>query len=308
MDAMWLQCFNRSIREELFWEDEMQPLEWKYPAALITERVRVAKEGSLRERIRFDLEGRPAYAFGLLAAADAAKFAGVKKITAIEFGVATGEGLLELVRLSALVTQETGIEIDVVGFDNGTGLPTPKSYRDHPEIWAAGDFAMGSPERLKEVLPRNCRLILGDAEETINEFLSVFQDEAPIGFCILDLDNYSSTIAALQVYAASSTHYLPAGVAYFDDTLGGPQSFGSLYRNPKCGQLLAIDEFNACHSTRAITPIRTLKYRRPLFHEQWIEQIYGVHILDHPFRNRPKRDYPMTMQQHSSADWIHWPV
>jgi hypothetical protein len=30
-----------------------------------------------------------------------------------------------------------------------------------------------------------------------------------------------------------------------------------------------------------------LRYRRPLFHEQWLDQVYGVHILDHPFRNRP---------------------
>jgi hypothetical protein len=286
----------------------MHPLEWKYPATLIAERARVAKEGSLRERVRFDLEGRPAYAFGLLAAADAAKFAGIRKIIAIEFGVATGEGLLELSRLSELVTNETGIEIDVVGFDNGVGLPAPKDHRDHPEIWAAGDFAMGSPERLQAVLPQNSRLILGDLAETIGLFSASCPDDVSIGFCIFDLDIFTSTQAALEIYAGPPSRYLPTGTAYFDDTLGGPQSFGSLLRNRKCGQLLAIEEFNARYPARCIDSIRILKYRRPMSQEQWLEQVYGVHILDHPLRNVPRRDYALTMQQHGTADWIQWPI
>ena len=125
----------------------MIPMDWKYPEPVLAERNRVAQTGSLRERIRFDLEGRCAYAWGLLTACDAARVFNIDRITAIEFGVAHGDGLIELDRLAGLVSKETGIGIDVFGFDNAEGLPAPDSYRDHPELWTEGDFAMGDPAR-----------------------------------------------------------------------------------------------------------------------------------------------------------------
>lgn len=286
----------------------MFPLEWRYPPMLLAERDRVAAHGTLRERIRFDLEGRPPYAWGLLTAADAAKFFGFNQITAIEFGVAEGAGLLELCRLASLVTEEAGVSIRVVGFDNGIGLPPPLGFRDHPEIWTEGDFAMGDAEALRAHLPANGELILGDIAQTLPAFLASCPVEAPIAFCSFDLDMHTATVAALSVYLGSAELCLPVGVAYFDDTLGGAKSFGSLCRNAKAGQLNAIETFNRTHALRVIDPIRTLRYRRPLRDEQWLEQVYGVHMLDHPARTLQRRSEALTMRQHGQAPWLEWPA
>jgi hypothetical protein len=286
----------------------MLPLEWKYPPELLAVRARAAAQGTLREKIRFDLAGRAAYAWGLLAAADAAKFFGFRTFSAIEFGVAEGAGLIEMARLARLVTNETGISIRVFGLDNGTGLPEPAGYRDHPEVWSGGDFAMGDPRALRAVLPAGTQLFIGSIAEMLPNFLaSIISEEAPIGFCSFDVDIHSSSVAALEVYANRPELYLPVGIAYCDDTLGGAGSIGSLMRNRKAGQLLAIDEFNARYPARAIDEIRTLKHRQPLNREQWLEQIYGVHVLDHPLRNQPRRTNALSMQEHGTIDWLRWP-
>ncbi len=262
---------------------------------------------TFRAKTQFDLAGRPPYAWGLLTAADAARFFGNDKVTAIEFGVARGDGLIELCRLADPVTELTGVRFNIVGFDNGTGLPPPADYRDHPEVWSRGDFAMGDPPPLQQRFGGRARLILGDIADTLNGFLAEVSPDAPIGFCSFDTDTYTSSVASLRVYRGRPELYLPVGVAYCDDTLGGAGRFGSLCRNRKAGQLLAVDEFNASQPNRIIDTIRTLRYRRPLSHEQWIEQVYGVHILDHPARNRPLREQAMSMQEHGSAAWLAWP-
>jgi hypothetical protein len=163
----------------------MLPLEWKYTAAVLEARHEAAL-GDLRDRIRFDLEGRAPYAWGVLTAADLARFIGLSRITAIEFGVARGDGLIELCRIARLVSAETGVAIDVVGFDTGTGLPTPRDYRDHPEIWGQGGFPMPDADGLRAQLPANARLVLGDIAETIGAFVQGLSTAAPIGFCSFD--------------------------------------------------------------------------------------------------------------------------
>ena len=40
-----------------------------------------------------------------------------------EFGVASGDGLVNLADLAELVTSETGVAIRVLGFDDGDGVP-----------------------------------------------------------------------------------------------------------------------------------------------------------------------------------------
>jgi hypothetical protein len=179
-------------------------------------------------------------------------------------------------------------------------------YRDHPELWSCGDFAMGDPNFLSKRLPAYARLIIGDIASTLDAFLSEVQPSAPIGFCVFDTDLYSSSVSALRVYCGNPQIYLSVGLAYCDDTLGGPGRF-SLCRNQKAEQLLAINEFNANNRNRALDTIRALRYRRPLFNEQWLEQVYGVHILDHPARSRPRRDTAYSMEEHGSAARLEWP-
>lgn len=284
----------------------MIPLQWKYPQAVLDERERIAREGALRERILFDLEGRPAYAWGILTACDAARFFGIDSISVIEFGVAEGAGLIEMCRLAALIGADAGVSIQVIGFDNAVGLPPPEDFRDHPEVWSTGDFAMGDADALRRRLPASARLIIGDVRETVPTFVETL--DAPIGFCSFDVDLYSSTLGALRIYDAKPEKLLPASAAYFDDTIGGPGGIGSLFRNSKAGQLRAIDEFNAARSDRAIDIIRTLKHRRPLSRQLWLDQVYAVHALDHPRRNAAAREAALSMSQHGAEQRLRWPL
>ena len=75
----------------------------------------VALFGSYRAKVAFDLMVRQQYAFPVLFAADEAKKLGLKRIQVLEFGVATGAGLLNLCDCAARTEAETGIAIEVVG-------------------------------------------------------------------------------------------------------------------------------------------------------------------------------------------------
>ena len=67
----------------------------------------------------------PQYAYGVLQAASLAKTLGVQRITVAELGVAGGNGLLELERLSKTIAAEKQVDIKSVGFDLGCGMPQP---------------------------------------------------------------------------------------------------------------------------------------------------------------------------------------
>lgn len=276
----------------------------KYHEALLKEREQVAASSSFREKVRYDLIDRPHYAFGMLAAADMARFCGVPKITAIEFGVAEGQGLLNLCNIATAVTEETGIEFEIIGFDTSEGLPELEGHRDHPEIWSVGDFSGIGKDELEAQLPDNARMIWGDVRDTLADGIASLS--CPVGFVSNDLDLYSSTIGSLGLFEAPMDKLLPVIVSYFDDTLGSPTRIGSLFRNRWCGQLAAIDAFNAKHELRKIDVVRTLKARRPFDRELWLDQIYAVHCLDHPLRQVGASREPLMMDDHGETDSMAW--
>ena len=125
----------------------LYPLTWlttfraldKLPVPAV-KRAMIRRRGDFREMEAHGLIQRANYAYGILRAADLARFLGKTRATVCEFGVATGNGLLNMVELAELIRAETGVEIRVVGLDTGAGLPTVAGYKDHPEIWSAGDF------------------------------------------------------------------------------------------------------------------------------------------------------------------------
>jgi hypothetical protein len=280
-----------------------------YPDQVLQERDRIAQQGDFRARVRFDLTPYSPYAFGLLAAADVASFFGVGKLTAIEFGVAEGNGMLALCALAAEVTACTGIAFEIAGFDTGAGLPQLRDYRDHPEIWAAGDFPTIDRTALEAKLPANARMYWGEVADTLGQFVADLSDDAPVGFVSHDMDIYHSTVSALGIYRAPATRLLPVSVAYFDDTLGRADRLGSLLRTRWAGQLLAIDEFNDAEPMRKIDLIRTLKYRRPLNQEKWLEHVYAVHALDHPARSlSPGQRAPLTIGAYRATRGFEWPL
>ena len=77
-----------------------------------------------------------------------AKYCGKHSVTVIEFGVASGAGLLNMIDLAPMIEKETGINLRIIGFDTGRGLPSVQGYKDHPELWRAGDFATEDREAL----------------------------------------------------------------------------------------------------------------------------------------------------------------
>ena len=73
---------------------------------------------SLERRINFGLVDRPAYAFCLYYGALTAKRLGYARISAIEFGVAGGNGIIALQEYASEITRELGIEVEIfrIGF------------------------------------------------------------------------------------------------------------------------------------------------------------------------------------------------
>src|SRR6266567_7010704 len=117
--------------------------------------------GELDIRIKYDIFDRPEYAYGVYHAARLARGTGVTRLSVIEFGVAGGAGLLALERIAEQVGRFFRIDIDVLGFDSGVGLPRPPDdYRDHPYLWDEGYFRMD--ENLLRSKLRSAKLILGD--------------------------------------------------------------------------------------------------------------------------------------------------
>ena len=222
---------------------------------------------------------RSQYGFGLLHAGRLAKRLDVPRISAIEFGVAGGNGLLALEDHARRVTRETGVEIDVYGFDSGAGLPAAEDYRDMPYAWEQGFYAM-DVEKLQSRLT-SAKLLIGDVRETVQRFGD--GNPAPIGFISFDLDYYSSTTAALRVLDLPFENLLPRIFCYFDDVAGGP----SYCYNEFTGELLAISEFNQSHDDRKLARIAGLRHNFRTLPALWHEQTYVAHLFKHPAYNTP---------------------
>jgi hypothetical protein len=222
---------------------------------------------------------RSQYGFGLLQAGRLAARIGVPRISAIEFGVAGGNGLLALEDHARRVTRETGVDIDVYGFDSGSGLPPPDDYRDMPYAWEQGFYAM-DVEKLRNRLT-SAELLIGDVRDTVQRFGET--NPAPIGFISFDLDYYSSTTAALRVLDLPFENLLPRVFCYFDDVAGGP----AYCYNEFTGELLAINEFNQAHADRKLARIAGLRHNFRTLPALWHEQIYVAHLFKHPHYNTP---------------------
>ncbi len=217
---------------------------------------------------------RPQYLFGLLHSAREAARLGVPRISALEFGVAGGNGLVILEEHALCVTRDTGVEIAVYGFDSGAGLPPPVDYRDMPYAWEPGFYAM-DVEKLKARLKR-ASLVIGDVRQTTRRFGD--HDPPPIGFVAFDLDYYSSTMAAFEIFGIGDRFLLPRVFCYFDDVAGG----ADFCYNEFAGELLAIKDFNAAHRERKIARVAGLRYTFGSLPAQWHEKMYVAHHFNHP--------------------------
>jgi hypothetical protein len=232
--------------------------------------------GNIRLKIKYDLVPRESYSYGILAAADLAKSHNINKISIIEFGVASGNGLLNMCYIANKVTKLTGVEFEIFGFDSGQGMPAPLDYRDHPEKYFTGDFPPIDQDKLIANLPKNAKLILGDIKKSLFEIEK--QITSPIGFVSVDVDYYSSTLDCLNIFQNDTTLYLPYVLTYFDDVY-------DIDDNDFCGELLAIKEFNNKNTLRKITKATMLNQKRIFRRSPWTHQIYLTHIFDHKARS-----------------------
>ncbi|HKT17952.1 MAG TPA: hypothetical protein VJR47_07925 [Stellaceae bacterium] len=223
---------------------------------------------------------RPHYGHCLLQAAQLAAKLGHPRVSAIEFGVAGGNGLLALELHAQHVKKETGVDVAIYGFDTGTGMPPPRDYRDMPYLWQAGYFAM-DPAALKSKL-KSAKLVLGPVENTVEEFC---RDEGPppIGFIAFDLDYYSSTVAALKIFEKEHKYLLPRVVCYFDDTVGDVD----WAYNEFTGELLAIREFNESHIDMKLAPVHGLRFFGQRLPQSWHEQVFVAHLFTHADYGHP---------------------
>jgi hypothetical protein len=229
---------------------------------------RVAK--SVRTRARWDVASRPQYLAGVLAAADEATQEGVRAISAFEFGVAGGNGLLALGDIAAAVEAETGVKIAVYGFDTGSGLPElTGDYRDYPDHWRPGDYPMDE-EGLRQRLRPNTQLIIGNVRDTLPEALARIQES--IGFVAVDVDIYSSTRDVLRMFSNPSRKMLRRVFMYWDDV-------DLMFTHRFAGELLAMEEFNCINQDVKIDQWRSISKQRPFPEASWLKRMYIAHDL-----------------------------
>ena len=249
------------------------------------------RNGSFREKELYGVIPRQPYCYGMLRAADQARFMGCKEITAVEFGVGDGAGLLNMIELAGAIEQETGVKFNIVGFDAGSGLPAVRGYKDHAELWRAGDFPMQDRDGLVRRIGGRAQLIFGDINDTIEKLKPRLSAKNPLGFVAIDVTLYSATAGALRCLEWAPELY-PLGVSmYFDDTL-------FFYASEWAGELLAIKEFNARSKHRKIGEDRSVHAHRPHQHTGWYSGMFVCHVLDHEVRSEGAQRQSVTIDGH----------
>ncbi|SFJ61453.1 hypothetical protein SAMN05216304_11098 [Bosea sp. OK403] len=228
----------------------------------------------LEEKIRCDAFPRPQFAYGIYLAARQAKALGYDGFSAIEFGVAGGNGLIAMERIATEIGRSMGLTISVYGFDTGQGMPPAVDYRDAPFIWSAGQFKMDFA--LLQSRLDHATLVIDDVQAGVQTFLNTMK-AAPIGFISFDMDYYSSTTKALAICDAPHQRFLPRPIFYFDDIVGDDDELHCEF----IGELLAIREFNDAHAAMKIAQIHGLETKRA-YRDHWHVKTFVLHRFDHP--------------------------
>lgn len=241
------------------------------PFRLLAREVLRRRRCDLRTRMRWDVSDRPWFLLGLGTAALKAQAHGISAITAVEFGVASGQGLVALEQEAQAIERETGVTIRVAGFDRGRGLPDfCGDYRDHPDYWQPGDFSMDVPALTKRL--RRAELVIGDIRDTA-ERLVTLTTEAPLGFVSVDVDLWSSSKDVLRAVTSPRVRRLLQTPVYFDDIM-------PVIAHSGAGELLAIAESNAETRTRVvIEPWRGVRWRRPFRDADYLDKMFILHDL-----------------------------
>lgn len=191
--------------------------------------------------------------------------------------MANGAGLMNMSKISKKVTKVTGVEFEIYGFDTGSGMPLPTSYKDHPELYKVGDYPMDMVN-LKSKLDHNVQLIIGNVNQTVKNFNENIIT-CPIGFISLDVDYYSSSVEALSILdSISADLLLPCTFLYVDDIEEDTH-------NSICGELGAIDFVNKKNSNFFIEKNVNIRWNRVFKNAKWIDKIFYIHNFKHNERS-----------------------
>ena len=269
--VFWKKLSHRYIWKRIFYERLTEPVHLNVLS------MGVAAFGSFRAKVDWDLVLRAHHAYSILKCGDLAHSLGLPAVTIVEFGVAAGAGLLNMRSIADRVTETTGVEFRVVGFDTGRGMPPPRDHRDHPDLYQSGDFPM-DVDALRARLPPGTELVIGDVRDTVPGFVSKLASDAPLGFVSIDVDYYSSTVDALRVFDGQPTQYLPRTLVYLDDVEDEAH-------NVYCGELAALRDFNEQHELRKFDRNAFLRANRIFRNAKWIDHMFTLHVLDHPTRS-----------------------
>ena len=230
---------------------------------------------------QLDIESleKPYLAYCMLNAAIQAKGLGIMKISAIEFGICSGDSLTYIEKYSKEIEKLTGVSFNTYGFDMMSGLPkTSINYKNQLYFWPQGAFKTDLEKLRKNI--KTSTLVIGDIKDTVKTF---FDDYEPpvIGFISFDLDYYTSTLSAFEIFNFSQSNYLPRVECYMDDV----SSFNELSASKGTGVLRAIEEFNEKENNKKIYKKELVsQFRR--FKESWNEKIYVFHDFNHDLYNK----------------------
>jgi hypothetical protein len=238
------------------------------------------------ELYRAERQGRgimpyPQYLYGLLTAARTALAVGSDSFTAMEFGVAGGNGLRALERHAEYIERRFPVTVTVFGFDSGAGMLPTSEPRDCAFALPPGAFAMDEA-RLRASLSR-AKLVLGPVEKTIGSFMAsaAARQLPPIGFVSIDLDVFAGTLAALHGIASDAKRLLPRVAMYFDDLNGYPYT-------SEDSEWAAISAFNK-NSESKIGQVRLSHQLGGTARIQaWPHQFFMLNVFDHPAYDAPE--------------------
>jgi hypothetical protein len=237
----------------------------------------------------------PQYLYGLLSAARTAQAVGAESFTAIECGVAGGNGLRALEQHAEYIEQRYPVSVSVYGFDSGRGMLTAADPRDCAFALPPGEFAMDE-QGLRDAL-RQAELVLGKVEETVPKFMHKAESSRlpRIGFVSIDLDVFTGTLAVLRALEAHPDLLLPRVAMYFDDLAGYPYT-------SEDGEWAAITTFNASSNLKIGRVDLQYQLGGASRGQSWPTQTFVLHTFDDPAYNaREHGELPRTTLRQSSA-------
>lgn len=234
--------------------------------------VKNLKIGSYSQRLTIGAVERPHYGYCIYHAAKLAVSLGIEEISVLEFGVAGGNGLINLEYHSNEIEKILPVKIRIFGFDLESGLPSCVDYRDLPYRFAPGSYRMDIQALEKRL--KKSTLVIGDVKDTVMGFFEEYHP-SPIGAIVIDLDLYSSTRNALRIFDCEERYLLPRIYCYFDDVLG---TEAELY-NDFVGERLAIREFNMSHEQKKIC--KPYHFSKRKVGEPWHYNIFIYHDFSH---------------------------